>query len=150
MLSLCSSFRDNIIYAFLLGQLRFWNPDDLKASQSGSLAPQDWIEEKLQEVCEDLGITRDGHLNRKKLVSICEQYGLQNVDGEVSIALYFYSGIVILIQANLATGWKQPCFGFLQQVTETPCSFFPGKSAVTFQSLRPLYLSREKKKTDNS
>ncbi|XP_055291394.1 ninein isoform X9 [Moschus berezovskii] len=65
------------------GQLRFWNPDDLKASQSGSLAPQDWIEEKLQEVCEDLGITRDGHLNRKKLVSICEQYGLQNVDGEV-------------------------------------------------------------------
>nr|XP_035966867.1 ninein isoform X5 [Halichoerus grypus] len=65
------------------GQLRFWNPDDLNASQSGSSAPQDWIEEKLQEVCEDLGITRDGHLNRKKLVSICEQYGLQNVDGEV-------------------------------------------------------------------
>ncbi|KAB1277014.1 Ninein [Camelus dromedarius] len=64
------------------GQLRFWNPDDLNASQSGSSPPQDWIEEKLQEVCEDLGITRDGHLNRKKLVSICEQYGLQNVDGE--------------------------------------------------------------------
>nr|XP_054522518.1 ninein isoform X8 [Pan troglodytes] len=65
------------------GQLRFWNPDDLNASQSGSSPPQDWIEEKLQEVCEDLGITRDGHLNRKKLVSICEQYGLQNVDGEM-------------------------------------------------------------------
>ncbi|KAL1791258.1 ninein isoform X1 [Sigmodon hispidus] len=63
------------------GQLRFWNPDDLTASHSGSCPPQDWIEEKLQEVCEDLGITRDGHLNRKKLVSICEQYGLQNVDG---------------------------------------------------------------------
>ncbi|XP_045423441.1 ninein isoform X8 [Lemur catta] len=65
------------------GQLRFWNPDDLNASQSGSSPPQDWIEEKLQEVCEDLGITRDGHLNRKKLVSICEQYGLQNIDGEM-------------------------------------------------------------------
>ncbi|KAM9645350.1 ninein isoform 9-T11 [Trichechus inunguis] len=65
------------------GQLRFWNPDDLNASQSGSSPPQDWIEEKLQEVCEDLGITRDGHLNRKKLVSICEQYGLQNVEGEM-------------------------------------------------------------------
>ncbi|XP_033621069.1 ninein isoform X5 [Fukomys damarensis] len=65
------------------GQLRFWNPDDLNASQGGSCPPQDWIEEKLQEVCEDLGITRDGHLNRKKLVSICEQYGLQNVDGEM-------------------------------------------------------------------
>ncbi|XP_047717678.1 ninein isoform X6 [Prionailurus viverrinus] len=65
------------------GQLRFWNPDDLNALQSGSSAPQDWIEEKLQEVCEDLGITRDGHLNRKKLVSICEQYGLQNIDGEM-------------------------------------------------------------------
>nr|XP_048271325.1 ninein isoform X3 [Myodes glareolus] len=63
------------------GQLRFWNPDDLNASHSGSCLPQDWIEEKLQEVCEDLGITRDGHLNRKKLVSICEQYGLQNADG---------------------------------------------------------------------
>ncbi|XP_051003000.1 ninein [Acomys russatus] len=62
------------------GQLRFWNPDDLNASHSGPCPPQDWIEEKLQEVCEDLGITRDGHLNRKKLVSICEQYGLQNVD----------------------------------------------------------------------
>ncbi|XP_036773324.2 ninein isoform X5 [Manis pentadactyla] len=65
------------------GQLRFWNPDDLHASQSGSSPPRDWIEEKLQEVCEDLGITRDGHLNQKKLVSICEQYGLQNVDGEM-------------------------------------------------------------------
>ncbi|XP_066134552.1 ninein isoform X6 [Saccopteryx bilineata] len=65
------------------GQLRFWNPDDLNASQSGSCPPQDWIEEKLQEVCEDLGITRDGHLNRKKLVSICEQHGLQSVDGEM-------------------------------------------------------------------
>ncbi|XP_070360424.1 ninein isoform X15 [Equus asinus] len=65
------------------GQLRFWNPDDLNASQSGSSPPQNWIEEKLQEVCEDLGITRDGHLNRKKLVSICEQYGLQSIDGEV-------------------------------------------------------------------
>ncbi|XP_058149426.1 ninein isoform X4 [Dasypus novemcinctus] len=65
------------------GQLRFWNPDDLNASQTGPSPPQDWIEEKLQEVCEDLGITRDGHLNRKKLISICEQYGLQNVDGEM-------------------------------------------------------------------
>ncbi|KAM4852939.1 ninein [Thomomys bottae] len=65
------------------GQLRFWNPDDLNASQSGSSPPQDWIEEKLQEVCEDLGIPRDGHLNQKKLVSICEQYGLQSVDGEM-------------------------------------------------------------------
>ncbi|XP_052041679.1 ninein isoform X2 [Apodemus sylvaticus] len=63
------------------GQLRFWNPDDLNASHGGPCPPPDWIEEKLQEVCEDLGITRDGHLNRKKLVSICEQYGLQNVDG---------------------------------------------------------------------
>ncbi|XP_054423556.1 ninein isoform X1 [Pteronotus mesoamericanus] len=65
------------------GQLRFWNPDDLTASQSGSSPPQDWIEEKLQEICEDLGISRDGHLNQKKLVSICEQYGLQNVNGEM-------------------------------------------------------------------
>ncbi|XP_025059272.1 ninein isoform X2 [Alligator sinensis] len=65
------------------GQLRFWNPDDLNASQNVSSPTQDWIEEKLQEVCEHLGITRDGHLNRKKLVSICEQYLLQNVDTEV-------------------------------------------------------------------
>ncbi|XP_074852293.1 ninein isoform X3 [Carettochelys insculpta] len=65
------------------GQLRFWNPDDLNASQNTSSPPQDWIEEKLQEVCENLGITRDGHLNRKKLISVCEQYGLQAVDGEV-------------------------------------------------------------------
>ncbi|NXY53923.1 NIN protein, partial [Callaeas wilsoni] len=64
------------------GQLRFWNPDDLNASPGASPSP-DWIEEKLQEVCEHLGITRDGHLNRKKLVSICEQYGLHAVAGEV-------------------------------------------------------------------
>nr|XP_008267866.3 ninein isoform X3 [Oryctolagus cuniculus] len=64
------------------GQLRFWNPDDLNASPSGTAPPPDWIEEKLQEVCEDLGITRDGHLNRKKLVSICQQYGLQDVDAQ--------------------------------------------------------------------
>lgn len=66
------------------GQLRFWNPDDLNASPGASLPSPDWIEEKLQEVCEHLGITRDGHLNRKKLVSICEQYGLQAAAGEVS------------------------------------------------------------------
>ncbi|XP_040456609.1 ninein isoform X5 [Falco naumanni] len=65
------------------GQLRFWNPDDLNASPSASLPSPDWIEEKLQEVCEHLGITRDGHLNRKKLVSICEQYGLRTAAGEV-------------------------------------------------------------------
>ncbi|NXC27448.1 NIN protein, partial [Campylorhamphus procurvoides] len=64
------------------GQLRFWNPDDLNASPGTTPSP-DWIEEKLQEVCEHLGITRDGHLNRKKLVSICEQYGLHTVAGEV-------------------------------------------------------------------
>ncbi|XP_063189895.1 ninein isoform X6 [Chroicocephalus ridibundus] len=65
------------------GQLRFWNPDDLNASPSTSLPTPDWIEEKLQEVCEHLGITRDGLLNRKKLVSICEQYGLRTAAGEV-------------------------------------------------------------------
>ncbi|XP_069064778.1 ninein isoform X1 [Pleurodeles waltl] len=64
------------------GQLRFWNPDDLNASQHGFSPSQDWIEEKLQLVCEDLGITREGHLNRKKLFSICEQYGFQNLDRE--------------------------------------------------------------------
>ncbi|XP_062824771.1 ninein isoform X2 [Anolis carolinensis] len=64
------------------GQLRFWNPDDLNASPSIS-PTQDWIEEKLCEVCESLGISRDGHLSRKKLVSICEQYGLQNIGAQV-------------------------------------------------------------------
>ncbi|XP_074765103.1 ninein isoform X2 [Athene noctua] len=84
------------------GQLRFWNPDDLNASPSTSLPTPDWIEEKLQEVCEHLGITRDGHLNRKKLVSISEQYGLQTgevleevlhnleQDGTMSIEDFFY------------------------------------------------------------
>ncbi|XP_077791191.1 ninein isoform X4 [Podarcis muralis] len=65
------------------GQLRFWNPDDLNASPNIS-PPQDWIEEKLHEVCESLGISRDGHLSRRKLVSICKQYGLQNVDMQVA------------------------------------------------------------------
>ncbi|XP_053242126.1 ninein isoform X3 [Podarcis raffonei] len=65
------------------GQLRFWNPDDLNASPNIS-PTQDWIEEKLHEVCESLGISRDGHLSRKKLVSICKQYGLQNVDMQVA------------------------------------------------------------------
>uniref|UniRef100_A0A8C5N0I9 Ninein n=1 Tax=Leptobrachium leishanense TaxID=445787 RepID=A0A8C5N0I9_9ANUR len=64
------------------GQLRFWNPDDLGASQTNFSPSQDWMEEKLQLVCDDLGITRDGHLNRKKLISICEQYGFQNIDKE--------------------------------------------------------------------
>ncbi|NWW92314.1 NIN protein, partial [Rhynochetos jubatus] len=65
------------------GQLRFWNPDDLNASPGASLPTPDWIEEKLQEVCQHLGITRDGHLNRKKLISVCEQYGLRTAAGEV-------------------------------------------------------------------
>ncbi|XP_069495058.1 ninein isoform X2 [Ambystoma mexicanum] len=62
------------------GQLRFWNPDDLNSSQHGS--SQDWIEAKLQLICEDLGISRDGLLKKKKLFSICEQYGFQNLDKE--------------------------------------------------------------------
>ncbi|XP_058019079.1 ninein isoform X2 [Ahaetulla prasina] len=64
------------------GQLRFWNPDDLNTS-SNIFPSQDWIEEKLHEVCKDLGISRDGHFNRKKLVSICEQFGLQNIDTQM-------------------------------------------------------------------
>ncbi|MEE6492293.1 hypothetical protein FKM82_016541 [Ascaphus truei] len=64
------------------GQLRFWNPDDLNASQNVLSPAQDWVEEKLQLVCEDLGLTRDDHLNRKKLLSICEQYGFQNLEKE--------------------------------------------------------------------
>ncbi|XP_034289244.1 ninein isoform X1 [Pantherophis guttatus] len=64
------------------GQLRFWNPDDLNTS-SNIFPSQDWIEEKLHEVCKDLGISRDGHFNRKKLVSICEQFGLQNIDAQM-------------------------------------------------------------------
>lgn len=79
------------------GQLRFWNPDDLNASPGASLPTPEWIEEKLQEVCEHLGITRDGHLNRKKLVSICEQFGLQNVSGEVSA-----------VGLGLPEGWLAP------------------------------------------
>lgn len=63
----------------------------MNATQSGFSPSHEWIEEKLQEVCEDLGITRDGHLNRKKLVSICEQYGLQNIDGEVNLAIMIQS-----------------------------------------------------------
>ncbi|XP_039185419.1 ninein isoform X2 [Crotalus tigris] len=64
------------------GQLRFWNPDDLNTSPN-IFPSQDWIEEKLHEVCKNLGISRDGHLNRKKLVSICEQFGLQNIDTQM-------------------------------------------------------------------
>ncbi|XP_070605330.1 ninein isoform X6 [Erythrolamprus reginae] len=64
------------------GQLRFWNPDDLNTSPN-IFPSQDWIEEKLHEVCKDLGISRDGHLSRKKLVSICEQFGLQNIDTQM-------------------------------------------------------------------
>lgn len=84
---------------FLLfpGQLRFWNPDDLNASPGASLPTPDWIEEKLQEVCEHLGITRDGHLNRKKLVSIFEQYGLQTAAGEVSGHLWTPSPGCVLV-----------------------------------------------------
>ncbi|KAM5129022.1 ninein isoform 2-T2 [Mantella aurantiaca] len=67
------------------GQLRFWNPDDLNASQTTLSPDQDWVEEKLQLICEDLGITRDGHLHRKKLLSICEQYGFQNLDKEALV-----------------------------------------------------------------
>ncbi|XP_036590412.1 ninein isoform X5 [Trichosurus vulpecula] len=65
------------------GQLRFWNSDDLNASQRGSSPTQDWIDDKLHEVCEDLGMTQDGHLNKKKLISICEYHGLKNVNKEV-------------------------------------------------------------------
>eukprot|EP00079_Xenopus_tropicalis_P038417 XP_017952188.1 PREDICTED: ninein isoform X1 [Xenopus tropicalis] len=64
------------------GQLRFWNPDDLSASQNVCTTDHEWVEEKLQLICEDLGITRNDYLNRKKLISICEQYGLKNLDKE--------------------------------------------------------------------
>ncbi|XP_043930241.1 ninein [Protopterus annectens] len=65
------------------GQLGFWNPDDLNTPQGVFSLSQDWIEEKLQTVCEDLRITREGQLSRKELISVCEQYGLQTIDGQV-------------------------------------------------------------------
>ncbi|XP_001363420.3 ninein isoform X1 [Monodelphis domestica] len=86
------------------GQLRFWNPDDLNASQRGSSPIQAWIDNKLNEVCKDLGLSQDAHLNKKKLISICEQYDLKNVnkkmfedvfhdlepDGTMSVKDFFY------------------------------------------------------------
>ncbi|XP_074146771.1 ninein-like [Sminthopsis crassicaudata] len=86
------------------GQLRFWNPDDLNASQKGSSLSHDWIDDKLHEICEDLAVTQDDHFNKKKLISICEQYGLGNInkemfenifcelkpDGTMSIKDFFY------------------------------------------------------------
>lgn len=85
-----------------LGQLRFWNPDDLNASPGASLPTPDWIEEKLQEVCEHLGITRDGHLNRKKLISICEQYGLRTAAGEVSGRVRTHSHRCVCLGCSVA------------------------------------------------
>uniref|UniRef100_F7B068 Ninein n=1 Tax=Monodelphis domestica TaxID=13616 RepID=F7B068_MONDO len=83
---------------------KFWNPDDLNASQRGSSPIQAWIDNKLNEVCKDLGLSQDAHLNKKKLISICEQYDLKNVnkkmfedvfhdlepDGTMSVKDFFY------------------------------------------------------------
>uniref|UniRef100_UPI00398EB124 ninein isoform X2 n=1 Tax=Pristiophorus japonicus TaxID=55135 RepID=UPI00398EB124 len=65
------------------GQLRFWNPDDLNSSQSVFGADPKWIEERLQSVSEELGVTKDSYLSSKELISICDQCGLQNVDAEI-------------------------------------------------------------------
>ncbi|XP_078090073.1 ninein isoform X2 [Mustelus asterias] len=65
------------------GQLRFWNPDDLNTSQSVFGADPKDIQERLQAVSEELGVTKDSYLSSKDLISICDQCGLQNVDAEV-------------------------------------------------------------------
>ncbi|XP_072125375.1 ninein isoform X1 [Mobula birostris] len=65
------------------GQLGFWNPDDVTTSQSVFGAGPKWIEERLQTVSEELGVTKDSYLSSKELISICDQCGLQNVDAEV-------------------------------------------------------------------
>ncbi|XP_051894171.1 ninein isoform X2 [Pristis pectinata] len=65
------------------GQLGFWNPDDLNTSQNVFGADPKWIEERLQAVSEELGVTKDSYLSSKELISICDQCGLQNVDAEV-------------------------------------------------------------------
>ncbi|XP_072895925.1 ninein isoform X1 [Hemitrygon akajei] len=65
------------------GQLGFWNPDDVTTSQCVFGAGPKWIEERLQTVSEELGVTKDSYLSSKELISICDQCGLQNVDAEV-------------------------------------------------------------------
>ncbi|XP_060685166.1 ninein isoform X1 [Hemiscyllium ocellatum] len=65
------------------GQLRFWNPDDLNTSQCMFGADPKYIEERLQAVSEELGVTKDSYLSSKELISICDQCGLQNVDAEI-------------------------------------------------------------------
>ncbi|XP_067895194.1 ninein isoform X2 [Heterodontus francisci] len=65
------------------GQLRFWNPDDLNTSQSVFGTDFKYIEERLQAVSEELGVTKDSYLSSKELISICDQCGLQNVDAEI-------------------------------------------------------------------
>lgn len=102
------------------GQLRFWNPDDLNASPGASLPTPDWIEEKLQEVCEHLGIARDGHLNRKKLISICEQYGLRTAAGEVSGHVWTHSQ-------------QRGCRGF--SLTPTKSGLKPKVQGLLYRSL---------------
>ncbi|XP_005996034.1 ninein [Latimeria chalumnae] len=65
------------------GQLKYWNPDDVSTPRSLFTPTQGWIEDKLQTVCEDLGVTRDGSLSRKELVSIWEQLSIHNLDKEM-------------------------------------------------------------------
>ncbi|XP_069773160.1 ninein isoform X6 [Narcine bancroftii] len=65
------------------GQLGFWNPDDLNTSQNVFGADPKWIEERLQAIAEELGVTKDSYLSSKELTSICDQCGLLNVDAEI-------------------------------------------------------------------
>ncbi|MBN3298750.1 NIN protein, partial [Amia calva] len=65
------------------GQLHLWNPDDPCTPRGGLTPSPDWLEERLQGVCEALGVSWDGCASSKDLLSVCEQLDLEVMEDVV-------------------------------------------------------------------
>ncbi|XP_056151926.1 ninein isoform X2 [Lampris incognitus] len=60
------------------GQLHLWNPDEPSTPRGSVALPSVCSEERLREACRDLGLPWDGCAERRQLVALCDQLGLEH------------------------------------------------------------------------
>uniref|UniRef100_UPI00398E842F ninein-like protein isoform X2 n=1 Tax=Pristiophorus japonicus TaxID=55135 RepID=UPI00398E842F len=64
------------------GQLNMWNPDGFDSPRRSSTPCPAATENHVQAIWDELGVGKNGYLNREELATVCDNIGLKDLKGE--------------------------------------------------------------------
>ncbi|XP_067845407.1 ninein-like protein isoform X4 [Heptranchias perlo] len=64
------------------GQLSRWNPDNVNSPRRSSTPCPEATEIHVQAIWDELGVGKNGYLNREELATVCDNIGLKDLKGE--------------------------------------------------------------------